>query len=182
MIAQHAIKHGYDQIICAFNATRHDINKAYRFAMRRRGLLDVGDRIVCRFNHRRQSIFNGMQFVVTEILGEDDISYTADLRIDLGGGELGQPRRSVKIQKISLGNPNYVGSDRVEGCVEFDYSYAITAHLSQGSQWAAFSGLSEQSTMEHGEMGIHGTDAGGAEVGGGSVIKTEMHRYTFPQH
>lgn len=133
LIAQYAIKHGFDQVICAFNKTRHQINSAFRFALRKRGLLDTGDRIICRFNNRRAGLFNGQQFIVDRILAEDEVAYTCDLRMDMGGVSEGEYRRAVRAQKISLGNADYKSSERAEGCNVFEHGYCITAHLSQGS-------------------------------------------------
>lgn len=135
LLAQFAVHHGYDQVICAFNATRHMTNKAMRFALKKKGMLDVGDKVICRFNNRREGVHNGMQCIVDEILSEDEISYTCNLRVDLGGVEKGQWRRNIRMQKISLGNPEYVSSMRAEHCCEFDYGYTITAHSGQGSSY-----------------------------------------------
>ena len=133
-IAQYAIENDHDQIICAFNKTRCDINRAMRFELRRKGMLDEGDRVICRFNNWRLGLFNGQQFFVETIHSEDAVSYTCDLRVDLGG-VLGENTRRVRMQKISLGNAEYVSSMREDGCEVFDLAFCITCHSSQGSSF-----------------------------------------------
>lgn len=135
LVADYAIKHGYEQIVCGFNATRHQANVAMREALGLKGMLSVGDKLICRFNNRRAGVINGMMLRVEKIHSEDEKAFTCDLRVDLGGGVLGTPRKSLRVQKQSLGNPNYKTSERESGCVDMDYGYCITCHAGQGSGW-----------------------------------------------
>lgn len=135
LIAQHAVNKGYDQVIAAFNKTRHDINKAMRFALRKKGLLDVGDKIICRFNNRRLSIYNGVSYIVDRIADEDGLSFTCDLRLDLGNGVLGPYRYGIRVWKVPLADVDYKTSERPENVNVFEYGGCITGHLSQGSQF-----------------------------------------------
>lgn len=134
-IAKIAVERGYDQVIVGFNKTRHEVNHYMREALGLKGLLTVGDKILCRFNAYRQACLNGMIFRVLRIKSEDEKAFTCDLQLDLGGGVMGRKRLDIRVQKKSLGNPTYKTSEREQGCVDFDYGNALTCNAAQGSSW-----------------------------------------------
>lgn len=126
----YAIDHGIDQTIVAMNATRHSFNKIYRAKKGLNGMLCSGDRVVVRANCWDSMLFNGQTFTVQSIQDEQETYYRVDM-ID----RFGVVRKNVQLQKISLGNREYKSSQKVEGKIVADYSYAITAHSSQGDSF-----------------------------------------------
>jgi exodeoxyribonuclease-5 len=126
----YAIDNGIDQTIVAMNATRHAFNKIYRTKKGLAGMLDVGDRIVVRANCWDSMLFNGQTFTIQSIEDEQDTYFKVNM-ID----RFGVVRKNVQLQKISLGNRDYKSSMKVEGKIVADYSYAITAHSSQGDSF-----------------------------------------------
>ena len=50
-----------DQIICAYNKTRVEINQRVRQKLGFTEMLHVGERVMCLRNNRKQGLFNGMQ-------------------------------------------------------------------------------------------------------------------------
>lgn len=133
-IVEYSDKNEIDQIIVGTNRLRHAINKIARYT---RGFTDVlheGDRIICTFNNRRMGVWNGQIMRVAKIIDETETFFNCGLEYETNDGW--QPKvQSVKVQKISLGNPDYRSADRIDSCCEFDYGYAITCHKSQGSEW-----------------------------------------------
>jgi ATP-dependent exoDNAse (exonuclease V) alpha subunit len=123
----YAIEHGITQSIVSFNKTRHAFNKIYRAKTGKRGALDVGDRIVITHNDWNQMLFNGQLYTVVRVIDELDTYVRIDMR-----DELGNTRKNVTVQKISLGNPDYKKSERVEEHLECDYGNAVTCHRMQG--------------------------------------------------
>jgi exodeoxyribonuclease-5 len=123
----YAIEHGITQSIVSFNKTRHAFNKIYRAKTGKRGALDVGDRIVITHNDWNQMLFNGQLYTVTRVIDELDTYVRIDMR-----DELGIARKNVTVQKISLGNPDYKKSERIEEHLECDYGNAVTCHRMQG--------------------------------------------------
>ena len=122
-----------DQIICGFNATRASVNKQFRLRSGHRGLLEVGDKIICRHNNRQQFIFNGQQFYVRNIMLEDDRSFRCS--IESCDSEKRYP--DISIVKGGFGNVKNDFDRSALGSNEIlaDYAYAITCHSSQGSSW-----------------------------------------------
>lgn len=127
----YAIEHGITQSIVSFNKTRHAFNKIYRAKTGKRGALDVGDRIVITHNDWNQMLFNGQLYTVTRVIDELDTYVRIDMK-----DELGNTRKNVTVQKISLGNPDYKKSERIEEHLECDYAYGITVHKSQGDSFS----------------------------------------------
>lgn len=126
----YAIERGITQTIVSFNNTRLNFNKLYRKKVGRNGFLDIGDRVVITTNDWDQMLFNGQFYTVTDIRDEVETYVTADVI-----SPSGVRRKNLKIQKISLGNPDYKPSMRVEGLVECDYAYASTCHKCQGDSF-----------------------------------------------
>lgn len=130
-------------ILCSYNNTRNDINKAIRKDL---GYTDrlpmVGEKIVCLFNQHGYGIQNGEQGIVIRYETQDAKS-TEDLddEDDLGDRVViksltdGKERR-VRFQPKAF-SANY--EERQEYSKKpggFDFGYALTIHKSQGSEWS----------------------------------------------
>jgi exodeoxyribonuclease V len=114
-----------DQIICAFNKTRVQLNEKVRIYKKLQyTYLSVGERVICLRNNRKEGLFNGMQGIVQKVHKNERFDFISDDKFyenvhfdeDIFGQE------SVKIDFGKQANP-------------FDYAYAITAHKAQGDEW-----------------------------------------------
>lgn len=133
-IAKHVLE--ADQVLVGRNTTRRAFN------VRHRELLGMtsptpqpGDRVVCLRNNRLLGIYNGSQWKV-EHASSDVGSRTCELTVKSEDDDrevfapswlhhmIGEEAELVKM-----------GWDRRD-LEEFDYSYAMTVHKSQGSQWS----------------------------------------------
>lgn len=127
---RYAIERNITQTIVSFNATRISFNKIYRKLTDKKGMLDVGDRIVITHNDWGRMLFNGQFFTVTRVIKENEISIKADVI-----SPMGHVRKDLEFQKISFGNAEYKKSDRDEDLIEADYAYATTCHRCQGDSF-----------------------------------------------
>lgn len=118
-----------DQIICAFNATRCEMNKRIRAIKEYKEIVEVGERIMCLRNNRKAGLFNGMQGTVLNL-------YT---------GKYGRKYMDFQFDDIVLegvwydtscfGQEKYkfkIGQDTPN---PFDYAHCITCHKAQGDEW-----------------------------------------------
>lgn len=124
-----------DQVLCGLNATRHSMNKRQRTLL---GFTDPGpmrgDRLVCLRNDHMMGLFNGSQWLV------DDADYdldmlTADMDITSEDTDAKLEVASWLHHMVGKGDTlKNMGHDRRD-LAEFDWSYALTVHKAQGSQW-----------------------------------------------
>lgn len=112
-----------DQVICAYNRTRVDINERVRTAMGKIQPVEVGDRVICLKNRKKLGLFNGMQAVVTKITGN---------RFDLDAD--GVQFASIGYDPKQFGRESAPQSHLMYGPVPFDHAYCCTAHKFQGSE------------------------------------------------
>ena len=118
-----------DQVICAYNKTRVSVNTQVRKALGHKGVLNVGERVMCLKNNRKQGLFNGMQGTVVKLYQKSRGSKYMDF---LFGDTLIE---GIKYTEKHFGKSSYEigwGSDKPN---PFDYAYCITAHKSQGDEW-----------------------------------------------
>lgn len=114
-----------DQVICAFNKTRVEINRFIRQKMEMNpDFPQIGDRVICLRNNPYKGIFNGMQgnigwFYDKNLIQFVSENYCVDISIDLG--VFNQIKYDFEFDKDS---PN-----------PFDYAYAITCHKCQGDEF-----------------------------------------------
>ena len=134
-----------DMIICATNKTRDMINMNYRHNILRCNseLPVVGEKMICRKNNWLLmsdgiSLVNGLSGIVTRspgVEGFDGRTYTIDFQPYMCGGIFidltcdYQYLISSNDKKKFLKNSKYSTGEKME------YAYAITTHLSQGSQY-----------------------------------------------
>jgi exodeoxyribonuclease-5 len=115
-----------DQIICAFNKTRININERVRaFKKIQFTHIAMGEKIICLRNKKELGLFNGMQGVVTKISKRQDcFNFTSqDVEFEnimYDTNQWGQEKNAFKFDQKA--NP-------------FDYAYAITCHKSQGDEF-----------------------------------------------
>lgn len=115
------------QMICAYNRTRHMLNKLMREHIGMpEGVPEVGDRVMCLQNNKTHCLFNGMQGIIKAIdRGRKTLVF------DDGRGS----REPVRVNYL----PSAFGSDiKVnwsDSVVPFDWSYCVTCHKAQGDEF-----------------------------------------------
>ncbi len=125
-----------DQVLVGRNATRKAANRQHRGLLGRTDPCPViGDRLVCLRNNRESGLFNGSQWIVKE--AENELSSkTTDLEI-VSEDEPGMVLRVPAWMHHFVGAESELtemGHERRD-LMEFDFSYALTTHKAQGSQW-----------------------------------------------
>lgn len=128
---------GVDQILVGKNATRKSINRKYRdfLGINRNEIYPkVGERLICLRNDREKGLFNGLSAIVLDI--EHSQPYlNAKLKLETGD--------EIKCKIHTAHFNSYVDERALDfftpwnrrDAQEFDFSYAITVHKAQGSQW-----------------------------------------------
>lgn len=111
-----------DQIICALNSTRVQVNKYIRQLKGYNPIKPVsGDRVISLRNSRKYKIVNGSQGIVRGVRARKLTVefYNKTLSIEYSPTTFNQEKQS--------GDNMYVHP--------FDYAYAVTCHKAQGSEW-----------------------------------------------
>jgi exodeoxyribonuclease-5 len=133
------------QVLCAFNNTRDQINRAVRKEL---GFTDPlpmpGEKILCRFNQHGMGIMNGEQGIVLRYEQIDTRHETSDTmyedeeddgsRIWIRSLTDGLDYR-VKFKKESFDRNFDVRKEAQKKPGGFDFGYAMTVHSAQGSEW-----------------------------------------------
>jgi exodeoxyribonuclease V len=143
-----------DQLLVGENVTRRDFNRYYRkilgcrtadefgpngFARLSRKfgyevcLADLpvnGDKVVCRRNNRDVGLYNGQPWTIVAPVKESG----GKLRLSLED-EDGRRYDCLSHPHHFLGIEDKIDSFSRRDAEEFDFSYALTVHRSQGSQW-----------------------------------------------
>jgi ATP-dependent exoDNAse (exonuclease V) alpha subunit len=114
-----------DQIICAFNKTRVQLNNRVRYYQ---GIKDqkpvIGDRIMCLRNYNDIGLFNGMQGTIKKIK-KTKLHFETDGRV-----------YDVRFDPSQFGKETYEIEDfNKDDPVPFDWCYAVTCHKSMGDEW-----------------------------------------------
>lgn len=113
-----------DQAICAYNKTRAEVNSEFR-RMLGRGLgVEAGDRVMCLRNDSRVALFNGMQGFVRTLYSGDFMDFESEGTV-----------QHVAFDREVFGQVKYELDRDRDSPMPFDYSYCVTAHKAQGSEW-----------------------------------------------
>lgn len=122
-----------DQVICAFNKTRMEMNMAARNQFKMDPLSPcIGDKIMCLKNSKEAGLFNGMQGEITMIYPNNVFSFESDGYV-----------WNVYYNKNTFNQIKYE-FDHNDDLIPFDYAYAITAHRAQGSEYSSIMVLEQR--------------------------------------
>jgi exodeoxyribonuclease-5 len=113
-----------EQVICAYNKTRAEVNRNVREALGRGPTPEEGDRVICLRNRSKAGLFNGMQGFIEALHANFMMSFSSD--------ELSM---EVPYEPAVFGQVKYEFDGDRDSPMPFDYSYCITAHKSQGSEY-----------------------------------------------
>ena len=114
-----------DQIICAFNKTRCEINSSVRIKMGKNTFSpQVGDRIICLRNNKPLGLYNGMQGFIGWFHNKNFIQFVCD-----------EFSNDINIDLNSFNTIKYEFDFSKESPNPFDYAYAITCHKCQGDEF-----------------------------------------------
>lgn len=125
-----------DQVLCGLNRSRHSMNHRYRELLGRKTVGPIPeDRLVCLKNYKNLGLFNGSQWKVVEATN-DLSSKTTDMTIVSEDFQSGEIRVAAWLHHMigATKELDQLGFERRDLC-EFDWSYALTVHKAQGSQW-----------------------------------------------
>lgn len=123
---------GYDQLLLGMNRSRREYNDYVRKLLGYAGKMPVvGDKLVCRRNNPNFGLLNGQTWYVKKIV---DKGMCLELRLEDEDGE--RTKCLAHTHRFS-GRDQDKGFDkrRLREYNDFDYGYALTVHLAQGSQW-----------------------------------------------
>lgn len=139
-----------DQVICCKNKTRDDINYKMRNLLGYKSKLPVyGEKIVCRKNNWLEALpfdnggeLNLVNGLIGRVGNAPDISsydgklFSLDFIPDLVPNMVfSQTRCNYKHMISNYTNRNIIRNNKYEVGNMFEYAYAITDHVAQGSQW-----------------------------------------------
>lgn len=116
-----------DQIICAYNQSRVELNARVRYGKGfPPGVPVAGDRIMCLRNNRQIGLFNGMQGVIDYLYHDENrMKFRSEDRIfDILYDPAQYGRVKYNLEDYHKDDPS-----------PFDWCYCITAHKAQGDEW-----------------------------------------------
>lgn len=131
----------YDQIICAKNKTREKLNQVIRNDILHRKIPEpvIRDKVICRQNNwsievKGICLTNGLIGFVTDVdrSGAHKGYWTISIKPDFMDETFEDLKMDLKYMRADLDTRKNYGIAKYE---KFEYGYAITCHLSQGSQW-----------------------------------------------
>ena len=133
----------FDSIIVGKNKTREAYNKYIRECVyERKGPVTIGDKLICRknnwdyFTHDGLFLINGLVGTVTDI--DYEHSNNRYLSLELLPDGYKRPFTDIRLDRklfnIPISKKREISSSFSNYDV-FEYAYAITCHLSQGSQY-----------------------------------------------
>jgi len=130
-----------DVVICGKNKTRESINNYIRKSIKKidKAYPIVGEKLICRQNNWSMSILNNF-FLINGLVG-----YVEDVYLDTYNGRsicidfrpefLNECFKKIPIDYEFLFAPMHKKDNRRNYLDKFEFAYAITAHLAQGSQY-----------------------------------------------
>ena len=131
-----------DQILCAKNSTRKDLNLQARQIFGKKGLLDEGDKLICTKNYWENLTREKETILVNGVIGTakkitiERKKIISDLILENGECFEGLLLDRSFLEK-GIPTPPYKRNGKVlrNFYKEVDYGYAITVHKAQGSQF-----------------------------------------------
>jgi len=115
-----------DQIICAFNQTRVEMNAQVRQKL---GFYtqgpEVNDRVMCLRNNNKIGLFNGMQGKINYLYQKNKMQFKSD----------DDRNYDVRFDKSAFGKANPDISRNRDDPDPFDWCYVVTCHKAQGDEW-----------------------------------------------
>lgn len=133
------------QVLCSYNRTREDVNRAVREALGYRGAVpQVGEKIVCKFNQHGFGIMNGEQGIVIGYkqleTSYDDDEYVEQDEDDDGKRVIIRSLTDGQTLTVKFNDSCFLGDfearkEALKKPGAFDYGYALTVHSAQGSEW-----------------------------------------------
>lgn len=125
----------FDQVICARNKTRTEINTKFRDMLKKpRTMLLPGDKIIVLRNNPSYVVFNGMILFVETIANQ-----TKDFTLLTAKDEIGRVFPNIPIWnqpfEKDIGKEFKIPTYKTNQMVYADFGYCITCHKSQGSEW-----------------------------------------------
>ena len=134
-----------DIMICGTNRTRDMINRNYRNNILHctSNLPMVGEKMICRKNNWLLmsdgiSLVNGLSGIVTRspgVEGFDGRTYTIDFQPYMCGGRFIDLNCDYQYLIASNDKKKFLKNSKYSTGEKMEYAYAITTHLSQGSQY-----------------------------------------------
>jgi exodeoxyribonuclease-5 len=123
----------FHQIIVGRNKTRHYRNERMRMMYGfNEPLPMVGDKLVCRRNNHDTGLLNGATYYVEDILGHYDEKMLMRIRPEEEG------RSSLEVlvhEHFFINREDQLAWFQMKEAEKFEYGFAITCHVAQGSQW-----------------------------------------------
>lgn len=127
-VASKMLDRKIDRLIVKTNLQRVKLNDAYRLLVNRRGVLAVGDEIICCLNNRHLDVVNGEIFTVLEVRRSHTEWTEALIRsLDMGRTLI------ARIWNDQFGRDKRTEDEVGQQYMLADYAYAITCHKFQGS-------------------------------------------------
>ncbi len=136
-------------IVCCTNKTRDMFNNNIRYLLGRKGIFpEIGDRVICRKNNWCEEIdnialANGLQGYITSYVNPSSFCYKNKnlFKMDFLPDLLPYPFKSLQVNYPHLisdySTRNEIKNNKWTEGELFEYAYAITTHLSQGSEYSA---------------------------------------------
>lgn len=124
------------QILCGVHRHRWALTRLLRQQAGVIGDLPfAGEPVLCCQNERERGLFNGMPGVMMEdaVASTND---TAILRVKMEDGTEHEVVSSIRAFREHVLQERVPGIRRVRGIQEFDFSYVLTVHKAQGSEWS----------------------------------------------
>lgn len=130
-----------DQVIVGKNVTRYELNNAMKNA---RGFVEDfpmgrGEKLICVRNNKDAKLFNGQAVSFQNVATDGPYLYG---QITAEGREPKKDQPFVSVYRGHFENTRAFDPDRLRNdyfnrlnSVELDWSYAVTAHKGQGSEW-----------------------------------------------
>lgn len=128
----------FDQVICGRNITRQTLNKEIRKLLNYCYTIPAkGEKLICLRNNKKMNVFNGLILTTLEdIISFDSQNGTFDILLDYNGVAKRFTIFDDEFSRKSIRADRWkILTNKPEIC-QFDFSYAISCHKSQGSEWS----------------------------------------------